>query len=102
MQPDSRAGFVKLSPLLIRAAAWCLMTQMTELNDIENTSEKALSKLVRLAAVIGCSVEDFSKSEPEGYLETVELMRLWLMITNAPDRQKVLAYLKNIADRQAF
>lgn len=72
---------------------------MLNLEAPKEGSKSSISVLTKIAEALGCSVTAFSEPALCDVDQTAEMVRLWLTIGHEQDQEKVLSFVRLIADQ---
>ena len=72
---------------------------MIDPDDARLPADHTTSTLAKLASALNLPVEAFIQSTPSDLGQSIELLRLWQLITDSRERAQVLAYVKETAQR---
>ena len=72
---------------------------MIDPEDARLLADHTTSTLAKLAGALNLPVETFTQSTPRELGQSIELLRLWQLITDGGDRARILAYVRETAQR---
>lgn len=72
---------------------------MASADEIRDGTDRSTHLTLKIAQLLGCSLDAFSNPSSPKIDQTSELLQAWLMIRHEQDRKKVLSFVRMIADQ---